>query len=265
MQEQEQIDNFLNKPIVKTFQNRRYTDNIRSVYEDLLYWGVGVENVEKVVQSVLENLAGLKCERLPKAIFARYMYLEARRLAQIQVADELLNNWESGNRTLHSDATSKHGYQYGTFDLTMDDGSVLVAGMRDMGDGRAEGQFEVLKEVLSDIAQCVDEEDVDKKALKSIRNLMSDRCIVQKKFNEILQWYRQSILPDVVDEWKSFSDDEKAKISRMNDLFCGLHYIVGLADQAEGALSKYGISCCMQNLAVQPMEGTAKGSLGHCG
>ena len=40
---------------------------------------------------------GLKCERLPKATFARYMYLiyETRRLAQIQVADTLLTDWES--------------------------------------------------------------------------------------------------------------------------------------------------------------------------
>ena len=30
--------------------------------------------------------------------------------------------------------------------------------------------------------------------------------------------------------------DEKSKVSRMNDIFCGLHFIVGLADQAEEAL-----------------------------
>ena len=63
---------------------------------------------------------------------------------------------------------------------------------------------------------------------------MSDHCIVQKKFNEILQTYRQSILPEVFKEWDIIMDnDEKSKMSRMNDLFCGLHYIVGLADQAE--------------------------------
>ena len=66
------------------------------------------------------------------------MYLEARRLAQIQVAEEILNGWESGNRTLHSDGTSKHGYHNGTFDVTMDDGNVLVAGLRDMASGDSE-------------------------------------------------------------------------------------------------------------------------------
>jgi hypothetical protein len=112
----------------------------------------------------------------------------------------------------------------------------MVAGLRDMVCGDAESQLNLLKEVLGDITSSVEDENADKKVMKSIKNLMSDRCIVQKKFNEILQTYRQSILPEVVDEWDIMNDDEKSKVSRMNDLFCGLHYIVGLADQAEEAL-----------------------------
>jgi hypothetical protein len=87
---QEHIQDFLKPPMVKTFQNGKYTDEVRAVYEDVLCWGVGVENVQKVVRTVIENLAGLECERLPKATFVRYMYLEARRLSQIQVAEQLV-------------------------------------------------------------------------------------------------------------------------------------------------------------------------------
>ena len=164
------------------------------------------------------------------------MYLEARCLAQIQVAEKLLDGWESGNCTLHSDGTSKHGYHYATFDVTLDDGDVMVAGLRDMACGDAESQLDLLKEVLGDITSSAAEENARKKVIKSIKNSMSDRCIVQKKFNEILQTYRQSILPEVVEEWDILDDDERSKVTRMNDLFCGLHYIVGLADQAEEAL-----------------------------
>ena len=233
---QEHIQDFLKTSTVKTFHNGRYSDEIRAVYEDLLCWGVGVENVGNVIKTVIEKLTGLDCGRLPKATFARYMYLEARRLAQIQVAEKLLDGWELGNRTLHSDGTSKHGYHYATFDVTLDDGNVMVAGLRDMACGDAESQLDLLKEVLGDITSSTAEENADKKVMKSIKNLMSDRCIVQKKFNEILQTYRQSILPDVVEEWDILDDDERSKVTRMNDLFCGLHYIVGLADQAEEAL-----------------------------
>ena len=234
---QEQLEEFLQRDVVKTFHNGRYTDEIRAVYEDLLCWGVGTENIQNVVRTVLEKLAGLECERLPKATFARYMYLEARQLAQIQVAEKLLDGWELGNRTLHCDGTSKHGHHYATFDVTLDDGNVMVAGLRDMACGDAESQLELLKEVLSDIASSVDDDKPDKKVIKSVKNLMSDRCIVQKKFNEILQTYRQSILTEVVEEWDILDDDdERSKVTKMNDLFCGLHYIVGLADQAEEAL-----------------------------
>ena len=235
---QEKIEIFLESPSVKTFQDGKYTDEVRTVYEDLLCWGVGVENVEKIVRTVIENLGGLQCGRLPKATFARCIYLEARRLAQFQLADEFFDGWDTSNRTLQSDGTSKHGYSYSTFDVTMGDGKVLVAGMRDMSGGTAETQFEVLREILEDIASCAPDEKADghKKLLKSIKNLMSDRCVVQKRFNELVRNYREAILPQVVEEWEGLSKEEQDKMSRMNDLFCGLHFIVGLADQAEAAL-----------------------------
>ena len=87
---------------------------------------------------------------------------------------------------MHSDGTSKNGYHYATFDVTLDDGNVMVAGLRDMACGDAESQLKLLKEVLSDIASSVDDDNADKKVIKSVKNLMSDRCIVQKKFSEIL-------------------------------------------------------------------------------
>ena len=49
---------------------------------------MGTENLEKVVRSVLLNLTGMTPDRLPKPTFSRYMYLEARRLAQLHVAEE---------------------------------------------------------------------------------------------------------------------------------------------------------------------------------
>ena len=70
----------------------------------------------------------------------------------------------------------------------------------------------------------------------SIKNTMSDRHIVQKKFNRLLEEYRSEVLPDVIDEWYNMTDGEKEKMRKMNSLFCGLHYVVGLAEQAEGAL-----------------------------
>lgn len=75
---QEEIQEFLKTPALKTFQNGKYTDEIRAVYEDLLCWGVGTENVEHVVRTVIEKLAGLECGRLPKATFVHCTLLRFR-------------------------------------------------------------------------------------------------------------------------------------------------------------------------------------------
>ena len=58
-----------------------------------------------------------------------------------------------------------------------------------MSGGTADTQFEVLREILEDIASCAPDEKADghKKLLKSIKNLMSDRCVVQKRFNELVR------------------------------------------------------------------------------
>ena len=78
---------------IKTKENGRYVDDVRAVYQDLVCMGVGVNDVEKVIQSVLNNIAKLKVDSLPKSTFSRYMYLEARRLSQIHVAESLLEKF----------------------------------------------------------------------------------------------------------------------------------------------------------------------------
>ena len=62
---------------------------------------------------------------------------------------------------------------------------------------------------------------------------MSDRSATQKKFNEHLLKCRAEILRRVVPGWESFSEDQKVKLRTMNNYFCGLHFIVGLAGQAQ--------------------------------
>ena len=58
---QEKLKEFLQCSEVKTFQNGRYTDEIRAAYKDLLCWGVGTENFKVVVRTVIKKLAGLNC------------------------------------------------------------------------------------------------------------------------------------------------------------------------------------------------------------
>ena len=65
---------------------------------------------------------------------------------------------------------------------------------------------------------------------------MSGRCAVQKKFNKLFLKSRKEYLPDVVRNWSNLSDVEQTSFGKVNKFSCGLHYLVGKADQAETCL-----------------------------
>ena len=77
---------------------------------------------------------------------------------------------------------------------------------------------------------------MSEKILVSIKNTMPDRHMVQKIFNLMLEEYRCKIVPDVIEGWEKLAEAEQERIKKINVYICGLHYVVGLADQAEGAL-----------------------------
>ena len=112
---------------------------------------------------------------------------------------------------------------------------------------------------------------IAEKILKGITNTMSDRCIVQKKqFNELLQEYRAEVLPSVVGGWEDLTSEQQSKLTTMNNYFCRLHYIVGLADQAQECLRKWeevhfdGKAFGATELA-SPIRPPQQGQQGLCG
>ena len=148
------------------------------------------------------------------------MNLEARGLAQIQLSEELFEKNE--NLTLYSDGTTKYGFSYGTYDITTADRESRILGLREMFEGTASTQLETMKEVLADIATMGNTNNSNlfvQKIVSSVKNVMSDRCIVQKRFNELLSKYRSDTLPDVVEGWSHLSLPEQSKLSNMNDFF----------------------------------------------
>ena len=182
-------------------------------------------------------------------------------MAQIHVADELTSA-DFGivpNNTLHSDGTSKKGYGYQTYDIRMKDGTALVAGLRSVGAGDSQTQLDTFKEVIGDLEKSLGENGNGffKKGFYSIKNLMSDRCNAQKRFNELFTDFRSSVLPDIISNWNDLSLEEQEKFKIVNDFYCGLHFLVALGDQAEGALKVW------ENHLIEDMKKV--GSLNHGG
>lgn len=81
---------------------------------------------------------------------------------------------------------------------------------------------------------------------------MSDRHAAEKLFSQLLSDYREDILPD---GWDEMSRSQKSQLIRMNNFFCGLHYLVGLADSAEATLK-----LCESTIDEDACQGNSSGT-----
>ena len=98
---------------------------------------------------------------------------------------------------------------------------------------------------------------------KSIKNLMSDCCATDKKFNNLFTKFRKELLPDVIKNWENLPNDQQKSLGNVIDFFCGLHFLVGLADQAEPYLKVWeNINFTGQNVGSLLHESYSNGELG---
>ena len=135
--------------------------------------------------------------------------------------------------------TSKHGHSYTTFDVQSGE-EVFAVGLREVGGADAQSQLDLFREILEDVGGSLSKGNGNGNftnlVFKSIKNLMSDRCATQKKFNNLFTKFRKELLPDVIKNLENLSNDQQQYLGNVNDFFCDLHFLVGLADQAEACL-----------------------------
>ena len=108
--------------------------------------------------------------------------------------------------------------------------------MREVGAGDAQSQIDLLKEITGDLSDFG-----QKNFFSSVKNVMSDRCNTQKKFSKLLIDYRSTILPKVKTDWGIVSEHEKTKFLNVHEYFCGLHFLVALADTSESCLKLWEV------------------------
>ena len=75
---------------------------------------------------------------------------------------------------------------------------------------------------------------------------MSDRHVAEKLFNELLSEYTAEILPTVAKDWENITKTKREQLMRVNNFFCGLHFLVSLADCAEDTLKIWETKGTMQ-------------------
>ena len=108
-----------------------------------------------------------------------------------------------------------------------------------MKSGSSTESLDVLNTIIEEIDEISESAGLDaagRKIIITIKNTMSDRHSAEKKFNELLEDYRTKVLSEVVDNWEGMSEEEQTGIMKLNNFFCGLHFMVALADCASEAL-----------------------------
>ena len=226
----------LQSKMLTTFEDGKYTNELRVCVMDLLSHNVAILQIVPVIQSVLK-LAGVTCNRLPKHTAINDMLIEARALSQMQLAEVLT---QEDHHTLHSDGTTKFGHKYLAYQVSTEH-ETYTLGMREVASGSAQSMLEKMKEILDDLSVSASTSDdkntqVASEIVARIKSTMSDRASTEKSFNALLADYRAEVLPLVVKNWEELSQKEKETMSEMYNFFGGIHFVVSMAETTSEAI-----------------------------
>ena len=255
----ESLESVLADTEVHTFERGRYTNDVRACIYELLSLNVGVRNVAPIIRCVLRCLMHKSVDRLPSYGLTCQMILESLTVAQAQLADEL--SQASGFTTLQTDGTTKFGEHFSTYDIRTEKAVTYTLGIRHVFSGSAKNTLETFQEILSDI-DCVQHalggNSKSTEIVKKLKNTMSDRHAAEKLFNELLSEYRADILPSVAKDWEGMNKTEREQLTRVNNFFCGLHFLIGLADCAEETLKVWEAKNTVQESPAAGSSGTQR-------
>ena len=100
-------------------------------------------------------------------------------------------------------------------------GKLWVLGVRKMVSKSAVDTFSVFKEILSDIDLiCQQSEHAPSKLiLQHTVATMSDRAATKVKFNTLLKYYRETIMPTVIDNYDQMPESERTAIGYLANFF----------------------------------------------
>ena len=174
-----QLDKFETKE-----HRQKYLDNVRQCCIELLSMNVGIKNVEHVIRCVLKHMTGIVVDELPQSTTLVRMLAEMKGLSCQQIVEELSDH---DNLTLHSDGTRKFGQHYYSFQVSTPS-STYSLGLSEMLTGSTTQVLHTFRQILSDV-ELVAGPKAGGLILAKIKNTMSDRHIVEKNFNSLLEDY----------------------------------------------------------------------------
>lgn len=138
---------------------------------------------------------------------------------------------DEDNLTLYTDETTKFGTKYSGYHVSDSAGQLYVMGMRQILTKSGKDTLSAFEELLEDIDERSEAANmVAKKVLLNITSTMSDRESTEKKFNQLLEELRSSVLQELYENWKDLSQEDQTKASTLLNFCCGLHSLIHFAE-----------------------------------
>lgn len=204
---------------------------------------VPMRKIDDVIKIVLNKLAQQDIDRLPSNWLKSQLLLEARGLADIQLAEALLEEELMPNtgHCLHGDGTTKFHKHYQDFEISLSSGKTMTLGLVDQAGGDTETTFESFMYRIKELAMCIEQgtEETTAQLLASLKTTMSDQGPINPSFNRELQSVREDLLPVAIKHWDTLSEQTKSEISAMSNFYCKMHLIVNLEEEAKKALKSF--------------------------
>ncbi|WAR29909.1 hypothetical protein MAR_003477 [Mya arenaria] len=249
--ELEEINEVLNDNEITSFYNGQYTSEVRQTIMTLVNeLGVSQKKVNGVMKTVVQSLTGKTLSRLPSTSVLSRLRIEAKRVAQIQVTEAMVNaggdaSTVKGN-CLHQDATSKFHRHFQSFQITTSDNVTYSLGLSEIAGGDSQTLFETFQENLSELSNALKHDQNDIAQLVStIVATMSDQGAINPIFNKQLQELRESLMPDIVENWDTYSHDTKPELCKLSNYFCKMHVFVNMANKVDKCMNVFEKSVCM--------------------
>lgn len=212
---------------------QKYKPEVQTCVHSLLNNYVTTTRVGPVIETCLK-LVGKIPDRLPSATTINNMNIQILVLAQNKLAESISQKEDT---TLETDETSKFGTKFGVYAVWDSEGNPYVLGLRELvtksGKDTASFQGNIFD---LDQRYYTANNLASQNILYNIRNTISDRAATEIKFNELLESYREEVLPHIVRDWNDIHEEDQKVISRLNNFLCGLHSLVHIAEMASKSL-----------------------------
>lgn len=267
--ELEKLVELLQDDEIRTYENGKYTDEIRETIMELLSMNVAMTKVAEIIRVVIRKLSKREIGRLPSLATISTLALEARHLADLEVADAMKRGDPAGvlGNCIHGDGTTKYHRKYQNFQCTLPDGTQKTFALTEMGSGDTDAVFKAFEHRMKELAEALssagegDTDEIYNELITNIKSTMTDQGPTMPQFSSRVSTVRSELLPEVVKNWETLPEDVRKSLSEFGTFFCRMHPLINFAEEVNKVLKSYediATDCKLGNTVVSGEAGVTR-------